>query len=141
MDLLARREHTGRELYEKLSKRGFDPDAIDAVIIELAAANLQSDSRFAESFIQQRIRKGFGEYKIRAGLRDRGVDSSITEDSIAGLSVDWVEIAEKLIRKKFTDKTLKPGSKELLKCRRYLQSRGFSAEQIEAAIPRGGPED
>ena len=72
MNLLARREHSRAELKEKLLKREFEPDEVEATVASLADRNLISDERFAESFATGRIRRGQGPVRIRQELRQRG---------------------------------------------------------------------
>ena len=59
MDLLARREHSQRELRTKLERR-FPPEQVDETLQTLAAEGLQSDSRFAEAYVRQRSQRGYG---------------------------------------------------------------------------------
>ena len=49
MDLLARREHARGELQTKLQRRFADAELVAGVLDDLAAENLQSDARYAES--------------------------------------------------------------------------------------------
>ncbi len=108
---------------------------IEVVIDSLTEKNLQSDERFAELFVEQRINRGFGEYKIRASLRDRGVDSQLASQTLGELDADWVDIALGVAARKID---IAGGheisSAKLLKCKRFLHSRGFSQEQIEKAV-------
>jgi regulatory protein len=73
MNYLARREHSQEELRLKLSQRGFSERLINEVIGELRDENLQSDARFAEVFTRSRVAKGYGVYRIRQELRQRGI--------------------------------------------------------------------
>ena len=67
--LLARREHSQKELLNKLLVKGFDKDEILAVIEEFALQGWQSDSRYAESYARHRIQKGYGPISIAYELR------------------------------------------------------------------------
>ena len=58
MDFLARREHSRRELRQKLLRRFKAPELIDTQLNRLTEENLQSDSRYAGSFLRQRIHPG-----------------------------------------------------------------------------------
>jgi regulatory protein len=52
MDLLARREHSVKELLKKLSDRFEEPELIIKVVDQLAQDNLVSNSRFAEMYVR-----------------------------------------------------------------------------------------
>ena len=67
--MLARREHTRRELARKLAAHAEDPAAIDSVLDELEARGWLSESRVAEQLIHAR-RARFGARKIERDLRD-----------------------------------------------------------------------
>jgi SOS response regulatory protein OraA/RecX len=77
MDLLARREHSRRELKQKLKKRFRDDALIEEQLDTLAEENLQSDTRYAESFLRQRFNRGHGPVRIRQEMRQKGIPDSI----------------------------------------------------------------
>jgi regulatory protein len=131
--LLARREHGTRELKRKLTAKGHDEDAVERVVDKLDAKQLVSDQRFVSSFVHHHARRGQGPVRIRAELRQQGIDDAQIQDEIASASVDWVEIAIEVRRRKFGMQC--PGSlAERAKQSRFLQYRGFTADQIRAAL-------
>ena len=77
MDLLARREHTRKELTTKLATKGFQDDVIEQTINRLTEEGLQSDERFTEAFVTMRTKKGQGPLRILKELQERGVKSSL----------------------------------------------------------------
>jgi regulatory protein len=66
LNLLTRREHSLKELTTKLQLKYSDSyfGMIEDVLNALKASNLQSDRRFAESFLRSRVCKGQGQYRI-----------------------------------------------------------------------------
>lgn len=133
MDYLARREHSREELLKKLTGFGFDADVADEAVAQLHEDNLQSDARFAESFILSRISQGKGPVRIRAELRERGLYDALIEDSLAAADQDWFASAASVRQKKFGDE--RPASfQEKARQMRFLQSRGFDSDQIQAAV-------
>ena len=74
MDLLARREHSFKELTQKLSSR-FQAEYIQPALEKLRDENLQSDHRYLEAYIRFRRNKGFGPLKIEVELYPKGLDS------------------------------------------------------------------
>ena len=129
MDLLARREHSERELIRKLATRGFDTDLIETTIAGLVADNLLSNTRFAESFVYSRFRKGSGPQKIHAELRERGIDDGLILDSIAEYELQWQELVRQVREKKF-GASQPQDYKERARQARFLQQRGFTTDQI-----------
>lgn len=134
-DLLARREHSATELEQKLKKAGHPDDEIDAAIADLQAKNLQSDSRFAEQFVRNRIQKGLGELRIRQELKQRGVDSTIQESVLAEAETDWFELAFAVRCKRFGE-SVPDDARQRAKQQRFLQYRGFTFEQITQTFER-----
>jgi len=137
MDYLARREHGHSELLEKVTRFGFDADVADDAVAQLVEDGLQSDVRFAGAFVRSRINQGKGPAKIRADLREKGVNDGVTEDGIREADQDWYALAVEVRLKKFGAE--RPADfKEKARQMRFLQSRGFEQDQIQAAVSASG---
>lgn len=137
MDLLARREHARAELLTKLARRfGGQAALIEAEVDRLAGEGLQSDERLAEALVRSRINRGQGPLKIRAELRNRGVDDSLAQETLAASAVDWTELAGKVCLQKFGDAP-PVDARERARRARFLQQRGFSFDQISETISAG----
>jgi regulatory protein len=135
--LLARREHSARELVGKLTSRGFAETVIESVLGRLQAERLQSDERYAEVYLRQRSDKGYGPERIRAEMRERGIDDGLISASFRRAEeegeVDWFERAATVYGKKFGERPIED-IKDRAKRQRFMQYRGFSHEQIAEAI-------
>jgi len=129
--LLARREHSRKELLNKLLVKGFDKDDILAVIDELARQGWQSDSRYAESYIRHRIQKGYGPIFIAYELRQNGVDEADLAGIVQQTVGSWMDLLEQVYTKKYKRDTL-PDRNEWAKRNRFLMQRGFSGTMISA---------
>jgi regulatory protein len=133
MDCLARREYGRAELVNRLVDGGFDPDAARAAVERLAAEGLQDDRRFATSLIRSRIRQGKGPVRIRLDLTRRGIDPALVESALAESGEDWEKLARRVRQRKFGAGD--PGDfREKARQMRFLQYRGFEADQIAAAM-------
>lgn len=133
MDLLARREHSRVELNRKLSRRGFSPELLGPVLDQLTVERLLDESRFVESFVSTRVRRGQGPVRIGAELRQRGVTEQTGEQGMAAAEVDWVVRARETRSGKFGE-ALPADRREWARQARFLQYRGFTSEQIRAAL-------
>ena len=133
MNLLARREHSTQELRDKLLARGFDDDEITPALQTLSREGLLSDERFTESFIHSRMERGSGPVKIRAELRQRGVTDEVISNWLDERDRAWLERAEAVRCKKFGS-ALPVDYKEKARQARFLQYRGFSAEQTRQVL-------
>ena len=144
MNLLARREHLRGELAQKLKQKlarsgesAPDPERaaeeIEAVLDQLAAENLQSDQRYAESYVRSRSSKGYGPDRIRQELREKGVDGDLQRSALESLELDWVSLAREVRLKKFGSE-LPRDFKERARQLRFLNYRGFGSEFASAAL-------
>ena len=131
--LLARREHGVEELKRKLAAKGHDADAIERVVAALNAKRLVSDERFVTSFVHHHARRGQGPVRIRAELRQHGVADESIEQALRSAEIAWTELAADVRRRKFGSR-LPRFAAERAKQSRFLQYRGFSADQIRAAL-------
>lgn len=136
--LLARREHSAKELVRKLTAKGYERDAVAAVIEEIREQGWQSDERYTESWIRHRASAGFGPYRIRQELREKGIEAKNIEKGLQESQIDWYESARDAYNRRFRN-CLALDGKEISKRRRFLQGRGFDAEQIKYAMATSDP--
>ncbi len=66
INLLARREHSTKELHDKLLSRGFEDEEIIPTLQTLSREGLLSEERFIESFSHSGRERGWGTWRIRA---------------------------------------------------------------------------
>lgn len=133
MDLLARREHARAELMAKLEKREHAVQDIDIVLDELAAEGLQSDARYAEAAVANKARRGIGPVRIRAELSRAGVSAPEIDTALVEADIDWNRLADAARCKRFGE-ALPVDFAIRAKQTRFLQRRGFNADQIAAAF-------
>jgi regulatory protein len=128
--LLARREHSQRELLEKLALRGYKRQEVEPVIKEMIAQNWQNDKRFAQCYVRQRIADGYGPLRIRYELQLRGIDD-VELDTLADEYTDgWQNQLLNVYQRKY-DQVQVLSASEWLKRSRFLYQRGFNAEMIK----------
>ncbi len=130
MNLLARREHSQRELRDKLRSRFPDTALVEDVLHTLAAENLQSDERFAESFVRQRLSRGYGPLRLRQESKQRGLSEADLDAAIASAEPDWFDLAERCYRKKFGASPAEDLNDKARRVR-FMSYRGFSRDHYE----------
>src|SRR5690606_31562577 len=133
--LLAMREHSSKEIFEKLGRKFPNTELITDVVASLAEQDLQSDARFAEEFVRMRQRQGKGTLLIKMELRERGVAAEIIDRLLDDKEGIWFELAREVRVKRF--KSLPKDGREKAKQIRFLQSRGFAARHIQSAFVEG----
>lgn len=127
--LLADREHSLAELQRKLGMRGYAAVEVESVLADLAERGLQSDRRYAESYITQRTERGYGPLRIRAELQDRGVKPDIIATTLDECDGLWTEQLRSVAQSRFGARD-KLDQRELARRARFLQRRGFTADTI-----------
>lgn len=135
--LLSHREHSKKELVNKLSAKGNAQEEINSIILRLEDMNYLNDARFAEIFVRSRISKPLGKNRILQELIQNGIGSEEAKQTIADANADWFELAKQLKERRFGEETC-TDYKEKAKQSRYLQYRGFDFDQIKYAL---SPED
>ena len=130
VELLARREHSRLELERKLAARGFADDVIGPALDALERTGTLAASRFTESFIRSRLAKGQGPVRIRAKLAERGVVDEQAAELLRSADVDWLATARAVRRKRFGAEPPRD-FRERARQARFLQHRGFTADQVD----------
>jgi regulatory protein len=85
LEALNRREHTSVELGAWLAQRGFEPRTVEDAVGRLIEDGALDDERFAVAFAaDKRELRGWGPERIRAALRERGVEEALIEAALDG---------------------------------------------------------
>jgi regulatory protein len=129
LDLLSRREHSFKEIIDKLKNRVNSEKRLFEELTKLKEENLQSDERFAESYTRSRSVKGFGPEKISFELKSRGISENLISKIVYSEQINWMEIIKKEFSKKFivnNDFT----ENDISRAKKFLLQRGFEFDQI-----------
>ena len=140
LELLARREHSRRELARKLAARGFPDDVSGPVLDDLEQSGALADARFMDALVRSRIAKGQGPQRIRAELARRGIATAEANEGLGAADVDWLATIRAVRAKRFGPE-LPRDYTERARQARFLQYRGFDGAQIRAALEFEGDSD
>ena len=135
LSFLARREHSRAELERKLAPHVMESDDLSAVLDELAAKGWLSDKRFAEQIIRSKARR-FGPLKLAHELRAKGVDEESIAAGLRAAGADGVSSIEAVWKSRF--RAPPADARERARQARFLQGRGFRAEEIMRFLKTGG---
>ena len=139
--LLARREHSEKELRLKLSKK-FECEIVRETISVLRERGDLCDKRFAEMLVRSRFNRGFGPAYISKELRFKGINPDLGKECLDVFDGQWRQKAEELLLKKRSQKDRLRNSEEeddeILaesrtiedKLKRFLLGRGFPSEIV-----------
>lgn len=128
--LLAYREHSQKELLNKLMAKGFEVSDIQPVLQALAEQNWQSDLRYAQSYTRHRLQKGYGALAIAHELKQNGINAFDIDAVLLELELDWLSLIQQVYEKKY-GLLCKLSAPERAKRSRFLLQRGFSSALIQ----------
>jgi regulatory protein len=140
LGLLARREHSARELKSKLARKGLDADESAAALAQLQSKDYQNDSRFGEMLVRSRIAQGYGPRWILAELKTHGIAEAGARVLIDAAEPDWPALIRHLIRRRYG---AKPAANlaERAKRANFLLRRGFDAATVQSITRAEGLAD
>lgn len=133
LDLLARRDYPKSQLRQKLQQRDCPEQIIGALLEEFESAGYQSDQRFVEAQVRQRLEAGQGRRKIEFDLRQKGVSIELLNAVLEVQDADGNQRALDYMRRRYGALPAED-QKERAKRFRHLASRGFGFDEINYAM-------
>lgn len=137
LQILARRDHSCAELMRKLRSRGFGISEIEPVIRECRRLGYLNDNRFAEIYVNQLQRKGYGINTIKQKLFAKGIPEAVIQDNLTPYGADnaQLELCRRVLAKKLKPFAGdNPSEAQAPKLYRYLLSRGFPSHIIRQIL-------
>lgn len=132
--LLARREHSAKELAEKLKQKGYAELDVSAALLQCQRLDFQSDKRYAGVLIRTRVRQGYGPERIRYELQQKHIDRELIATVMAAEEIDWALCGLTVLQKKYKSSGSADPSlytvRERQKQKQFLHYRGFSHDII-----------
>jgi len=128
--LLSIRPRSVREIIDRLARKGYDLQAVDSVVADLAELGLLDDAKFAKLWIESRTAlRPMGASRLRAELARKGVARGLIDQALADSSKDRdeeVAAMELASRKLRSLRSLDPAVARR-RLAGFLSRRGFSA--------------
>jgi SOS response regulatory protein OraA/RecX len=112
-----------RRLAERLERAAVPPAVVDESLAVLENAGLVDDGRFAANRALSLAGRGYGDAAIRHDLERQGIAADLADAAIAGLEPEGVR-ARRLVALRGSG----------VKTARYLVSKGFADDTVEAAL-------
>ena len=79
--ILARRDHTRKELADKLRQKGFDHAAAESALARCRELGYLDDAKTAMIIAGHLAESGYGPLRIRQTLGQKGIDDAVIEKS------------------------------------------------------------
>ena len=134
LSLLARREHSEKEIVHKLGVKGASKNECEALLAFLLEKDYLSNERFTETFARSKMNAGLGPVRIKLGLIENGIPQAAVDIAVEELDVDWQQKIYLLNVKKYGDSPITDYNM-WAKRARFFFGRGFTAEQVHKALP------
>ncbi len=131
-DYLGKRIHSAQELRTKLLRKKYDSDLINVTLDELRNFKYLDDTKFAEIFIEEKIRlKSWGRTKLKSELAKRGISNAIIASVLLEKfpeELEEFELAFRLGEKKYLSLINRNLEKQKLvqKIYSFLLAKGYS---------------
>ena len=126
-----------KELTDKLSRKGIDPDTAEETVDWLESLGAVDDAAYAGVIARHYAASGYGPGRVRQELQKRGVSRELWDDALSQLP-DSAGAIDRFLRKKLGGRT--PDRAMLKKLSDALLRRGFSWSDIRPALNRLGEE-
>ncbi len=133
-DLLSRRDHSVKELRDKLL-RTVDEQSSDKAINKFLELGYLNDEKFALSLANHLFNnKNYSKNHVRQELYKRGIDKDIINDIIENNESDQIDSIIRVINKSYVNKLKLEGGKD--KVIAALMRKGFIYSDIKTAFYR-----
>lgn len=126
-----------KELTDKLSRKGIDPDTAVETADWLESLGAVDDAAYAGVIARHYAASGYGPGRVRQELQKRGVSRELWDDALSQLP-DSADAIDRFLQKKLSGRT--PDRATLKKLSDALLRRGFSWSDIRPALNRLGEE-
>lgn len=129
LSYLALREHTEKEIRSKLKSKGYRDDEIDEAVKALLDENAISEERFAQSYINSRMRKNpEGKSILLMRLKEKGSPLAIAKITIDSYFEEGLYLEP--LSKLYKSLESKKGEEKALA---FLFRKGFTSNEIRSA--------
>lgn len=133
LKVLAVRARTTHEVRRALTRRGYPPDEVAAVIARLTAARYLDDADFARTWVSARARRGAAApARLARELRTKGVAGGEIAAALRGLQEEWdpAAAAGEAAKRKLKSLQGLPIPVARRRLAAFLDRRGFSADIV-----------
>jgi regulatory protein len=131
LGLLARREHSRKELKTKLRQGGYEGDEASAALDRLGEQHYQDDDRFAEALLRSRVAQGYGPMRLRQELKSHGVGDARIRALLDGTEVDWELAAASQLRRRYGGAATSDPAERNRRAQ-FLLRRGFAGATVRS---------
>ena len=137
LTLLARRELAEAQLRERLARRKFEPDDIDAAVARLRDEQAIDDRRTAVACARTQLQvKHRGRARVVQYIQSLGIDRDLAREAVAEVfgDVDEDELLEHALNRRLRHGMALSDPAVFRRVHRYLLGQGFDAGRVTALL-------
>ncbi len=131
--IIGARPMSQKALYDRLIEKGQTPENAEETVGWLVKMHYLNDAQYAASIVRHYATKGYGVQKIRQELYRRGIPKALWDEALDEKPQDEDAVYALLCKKLKSDA---PDRAELKRATDALFRRGFSWDEIRAAVSR-----
>ena len=135
--MLGRRELSEAQVRQRLARRGYEPDSVDAAVARLRQERAIDDARVAEAIVRtQSSIRGRGRLRVLREVESAGIAAAIARRAVDDMfdSLDPDALLEASLAKRLDEREPIADDAEFRRLYRYLIGQGFEADRVIAAL-------
>jgi regulatory protein len=139
LKMLGGRELSERQVRQRLARRGYDEEAIDAAVTRLKSDGSLDDERAARAMAhaETSLRKR-GRLRVKRRLESAGIAPDVAQRATQEIfqTVDADTLLEAALQKRLRGRERITGDREFQRLYRYLIGQGFESDRVLALLRR-----
>jgi regulatory protein len=139
LQLLARRELSEAQVRQRLARKGYPREEIDAAVTQLRDERALDDRRVASAIANTETRvRGRGRLRVKRQIEAVGISSAIAQDAVDATfaEIDSDALLQAALDRRLRGRTQIADDREFQRLFRYLSAQGFESERVLAALRR-----
>ena len=133
LKMLARRELSEKQVRQRLARKEYEPDDIDAAIARLIEERAINDTRVAEAIARTEtgVRKR-GKIRVRLQLERAGIAKDTARQALDDVfgAIDDDALIEAALQKRLRGRETIADNREFQRLFRYLIGQGFESDRV-----------
>src|SRR4051794_28373003 len=137
LQLLARRELSEAQVRQRLVRRGYVPDEIDAAISQLLEERALDDRRVAAAIAHTETRvRGRGRLRVKRQIEAAGISTSLAQDAVDAVfgEIDSDALLAAALERRLRGRATIEDDREFQRLYRYLSTQGFESDRVLAIL-------
>jgi regulatory protein len=137
LKMLGRRELSEAQVRQRLARRGYEPEGVDAAVARLRQERAIDDARVAEAIVRtQSSIRGRGRLRVLREVERAGIAAAIARRAVDDLfdSLDADALLEASLAKRLDEREPIADDVAFRRLYRYLIGQGFDADRVIAAL-------